>query len=251
MSTSTELSRAISGGLFSLAIALLQEEPGVADAGSLSLALRARASPSMDADRLELIQALIAAYPASFWTACASGCHPLHIAIVERASMGIIQCLLDAHPEGARVRDANYSNRLPLHAAARENAEVGIIRALIRVYPAALAARDERGFFPLHAALSYAYVRLDVVEELLAAYPAAASTEDEEERVELPLRRSLGYSSRAVREAVFSAFPPAAHEAHMFRLTCRRLGRDILPDFAAAARSRRAPALLAWWRWRQ
>ena len=83
----------------------------------------------------------------------------LHRAVLAGASEAVVAAVVDAHPEGAAVRDGAY-DRLPLHHAVVKGAPLGVVAALLRAYPDGAAQKDFKGQLPLHTAVAQQAPRL-------------------------------------------------------------------------------------------
>ena len=124
---------------------------------------------------VEVVRALMDAYPEGARKTDDEGCLPLHFA----ATVEVVRALLDANPEGAGMADED--GRLPLHVAAARRAPVEVIRALLDAYPEGARKTDDYGNLPLHFAAAYG-APVDVVRMLVDAYPGAANIEDNKGR---------------------------------------------------------------------
>jgi len=82
-----------------------------------------------------------------------SGCSPLALAIILRAPVEVIKALVDAYPNGAKVGDAR--NMLPLHMAFRLGSSPTTAAVLVCAYPCALTAKDSKGHTPRQILKAY------------------------------------------------------------------------------------------------
>ena len=78
---------------------------------------------------------------------------PLHSAIVLHAPIELIEALIDAYPQGLRKGDDR--NMLPLHMAFRLGSSPETSAVLVDAYPDALKKRDSKGHTPLHILKAY------------------------------------------------------------------------------------------------
>ena len=81
----------------------------------------------------------------------ARGRLPLHWAVMKQASAEVVTALLDAHPEGAKVKD-HPEGRLPLHWAAEKKASAAVVTALLDAHRDGAKVRDRLDRLPLHLA---------------------------------------------------------------------------------------------------
>jgi hypothetical protein len=78
---------------------------------------------------------------------------PLHSAIVLHAPVEVIEALVDAYPQGLRKGDDRQM--LPLHMAFRLGSSPETAAVLVDAYPEALKKKDSRGHTPLHILKAY------------------------------------------------------------------------------------------------
>lgn len=100
------------------------------------------------------------------WTA-------LHIAIGSSATAEIVETLLNAWPESARVR--SRTGLLPLHVALQKSADAAVVKMLLSAAPETVCAwddTDDDSWLPLHYAAYYS--KEDVVLALLEVWPEGA-----------------------------------------------------------------------------
>ena len=74
----------------------------------------------------------------------------LHFAAVYQAPLEVVRALLDAYPEGAQTTDND--GMLPLHHAALNDAPVEVVCALLDAYPQGAQTTKNDGWLPLHDA---------------------------------------------------------------------------------------------------
>ena len=91
--------------------------------------------------------------------ACAArdsaGATPLHVAFASGARDCVVEALLSAHPEAARIEDDR--GMLPLHwAAAFGKVGHAVVRKLVEAFPEGLTRATADGDIPLHLAVSNA-----------------------------------------------------------------------------------------------
>jgi len=78
---------------------------------------------------------------------------PLHSAIVLHAPVEVIEALVDAYPDGIKTGDDRQM--LPLHMAFRLGASPETAAVLVDAYPDALGMKDSKGHTPLHVLKAY------------------------------------------------------------------------------------------------
>jgi hypothetical protein len=78
---------------------------------------------------------------------------PIHSAIVLQAPVEMIEALVDAYPQGLRKGDDR--DMLPLHMAFRLGASPETTAILVDSYPDALKKKDRKGHTPLHILKAY------------------------------------------------------------------------------------------------
>jgi Ankyrin repeats (3 copies) len=105
----------------------------------------------------------------------------------EEMLVQLINALLDAYPKGARVD--SEGGRLPLHTACAGRATPRVISTLITAYPAAARQRNKDGFLPLHLAAHWGVSHIAVAISLLKVYPDATVGRNRWERT--PLEEAL------------------------------------------------------------
>jgi hypothetical protein len=142
-------------------------------------------------DRLELVDALIKAYPDgvkakntdSFsWT-------PLLVALAWNEDTAfqakIVDRLLKEYPSGAAVADG--SGRLPLaNTVEGSSSSIETLKALYKLHPMAISqpAGVHDGGLPLHIAAKYG-APAEVIEWLVKTYPKALSTRNDQQQIPL------------------------------------------------------------------
>eukprot|EP00934_Nitzschia_sp_Nitz4_P004811 Nitzschia sp. Nitz4//scaffold143_size57137//39997//42090//NITZ4_006518-RA/size57137-processed-gene-0.39-mRNA-1//1//CDS//3329536458//4801//frame0 len=72
---------------------------------------------------------------------------PIHAAIVFQAPVEVIEALLAAFPEGAHTKDDQ--GMLPLHLAFRNGSAENVVNALLVAYPQSIEVKDRKGRIPL------------------------------------------------------------------------------------------------------
>ena len=113
---------------------------------------------------------------------------PLHYAAGNKAPLEVVDALLKAYPGGAMEED--ISGRLPIHYAAQNKAPVEVVVALLKAYPEGAREKDGHGQLPLHYAAAN-QVPLEVVDALLKAYPEGSRKKDGDGRLHLQVQKLL------------------------------------------------------------
>mmetsp|Transcript_2097 Transcript_2097/g.3191 ORF Transcript_2097/g.3191 Transcript_2097/m.3191 type:complete len:212 (-) Transcript_2097:60-695(-) len=139
---------------------------------------------------MELIQALLSAYPASIYkkeTGYGRNC--VHIALKSFVSDSIISYLIQLNPKACQ--DQDKLGRLPLHYAVSNLHSFDMMNEILTVYPEATKSWDNLGWTTLHIACQ-TYSSLEVIEALLSRYPEAVLMETK--RGSTPL--AVAYNSK-------------------------------------------------------
>lgn len=105
----------------------------------------------------------------------------------EEMLVQVINALLDAYPKASRVD--SEGGRLPLHTACAGRATPRVISTLITAYPAAARQRNKDGFLPLHLSAHWGVSHIAVAVQLLKVYPDATVGRNRWERT--PLEEAL------------------------------------------------------------
>lgn len=128
--------------------------------------------------------------PRSLLVADSQGRLPVHIAVVKGASLELVRILVETCPESLHIRDVDGC--LPIHSAtfADGRSNVDVIKFLARPWLGALQEPDNRGNWPLHAALSSAK-RPETIRFLAAACPPSLRVRNNDGV--LPLHLALAF----------------------------------------------------------
>lgn len=105
----------------------------------------------------------------------------------EEMLVQVINALLDAYPKASRVD--SEGGRLPLHTACAGRATPRVVSTLVTAYPAAARQRNKDGFLPLHLAAHWGVSHIAVAVTLLRSYPDATVGRNRWERT--PLEEAL------------------------------------------------------------
>ena len=105
-------------------------------------------------------------------------CHslPIYMALRRKAPLEVIEALLKAYPEAARMRE--YYGMLLLHVACQAGASLEVVQAIHQSNQQAAQIQDLTGMLPLHLACSSEACRCDVICYLLDAYPESLEIRD-------------------------------------------------------------------------
>ena len=187
------------------------EADGSADPPRLLLHAAVALAPSRQA-----IDALQRAAPIeAFLEKDEKGRVPLHIAVSTDAGLHVVEALLQARPEAARVRCA--SNKLPLHYAmeSKLSQRMPVVKALLAACPEA-ATHDHTGELPYQDDLLYCAVAngaSDAVGPLLQAQlPVAQDSMSSLQQKGHTLRLALKNHMHSSAEELVRAYPEAAAE---------------------------------------
>jgi ankyrin repeat protein len=105
----------------------------------------------------------------------------------EEMAVQVLNALLDAYPKA--IRTDSEGGRLPLHTACAGRATPRVIATLVTAYPSAARHRNKDGFLPLHLTAHWGVAHPNVVVTLLKAYPDATVGRNRWERT--PLEEAL------------------------------------------------------------
>jgi len=160
-------------------------------------------------NNLEVIQALIDAYPGGARTQDYDGNLPLHKAWAcgGKNDWKVIQALINAYPKGARIQN-KYGN-LPLHNTCYSKNDLEVIQTLLDAYPEGVETRSSCGMLPLHWACWKKKNDLEVIQALMNAYPKGSRIQDNDGK--LPLHYSCGQKNDLkVIQALMNAYHEGA-----------------------------------------
>ena len=97
------------------------------------------------------------------------GLMPLHWACSGGPPVEVIEALLKAYPRAAKRTDSDLSS--PLHFACHYGANAPVVHALLKSYPQAISKKDKYGRTPLYHAVSKSS-SVDVIRVLIEADPS-------------------------------------------------------------------------------
>lgn len=72
---------------------------------------------------------------------------PIHATCIFRSPLALIEALIDAHEEGAQMKDDQ--GLLPIHLACRNGASKGVVLTLLNAFPESVGIKDRKGRSPL------------------------------------------------------------------------------------------------------
>merc|ERR1712176_499217 len=121
---------------------------------------------------VEIVELLLKANPDAAKVQNENGMLPLHNAARRRAPVEVVKALLEANPDGAKVKD--QFECLPLHWAFKSEASSDSVVALLEAYPDASKEVDLDGFLPLHSAIRHEVTSDEALKAILEANPDAA-----------------------------------------------------------------------------
>lgn len=105
----------------------------------------------------------------------------------EEMAVQILNALMDAYPKA--IRTDSEGGRLPLHTACAGRATPRVVQTLITAYSSAARHRNKDGFLPLHLIAHWGVSHPNVCLALLKAYPDATVGRNRWERT--PLEEAL------------------------------------------------------------
>ncbi|KAL7578977.1 hypothetical protein ACA910_019024 [Epithemia clementina (nom. ined.)] len=150
---------------------------------------------------------------------------PLHSAASFRAPVEVIEALLEAYPEAASLTN-NYGN-LALHFSAWKKGPLESEKLLLKVYPEGAAQKNNHGNLPLHYAAHY-NAPLEVVEALYQAYPEGAHQKNNDNNTPLDLAIADGASPNVVALLRGQSVPPTDEEVlEAAKAKCERMEKEL------------------------
>ena len=176
---------------------------------------------------VEVVRALLDAFPQGAQATCGGGHLALHFALDRGAPMEVVRALLDAYPQGAQVADSDGC--LALHFAASNGVPVEVVRALLDAYPEGAQATDSDRRLAFHWAAE-AGASVEVVCALLDAYPQGAQATDIDGELALHMAAEAdNYSPKnhAVLALAHAGHPPSRRWTPETCAALRRVAADI------------------------
>uniref|UniRef100_A0A7S2UJ49 AAA+ ATPase domain-containing protein n=1 Tax=Attheya septentrionalis TaxID=420275 RepID=A0A7S2UJ49_9STRA len=150
---------------------------------------------------------------------------PLHSAASFRAPVEVIEALLDAYPEAASATN-NYGN-LALHFTAWKKGPLDSEKLLLQLYPEGAAQKNNHGNLPLHYAAHY-NAPLEVVEALYNAFPDGALQKNNDNNTPLDLAIADGASPNVVALLQGKSIPPTDDEVlEGAKSRCERMEKEL------------------------
>ena len=102
---------------------------------------------------VEVVRALLRAFPAGVSHRGFGGRLPLHLGLASNAPAEAVLAILAAHPDAARQKTGDAKEGLPLHLACAAGADSTVVRALLKAHPDAAVRFCGSVGLPLHAAI--------------------------------------------------------------------------------------------------
>jgi len=150
---------------------------------------------------------------------------PLHSAASFRAPVEVIEALLEAYPEAASMTN-NYGN-LALHFTAWKKGPLDCMKLLLQIFPEGAAQKNNHGNLPLHYAAHY-NAPIEVVEALYHAYPEAARQKNNDSNTPLDLAVADGASNNVVALLQGKSVPPNDEEIYEgAKSRCERVEKEL------------------------
>jgi hypothetical protein len=133
---------------------------------------------------------------------------PIHIACEHDASVGVLDVLIRAYPEGLTITDAD--GNLPIHyACSLESCESALY--LLKACPESVMTKNKKGQTPLHLASSRYDVCPELVEELIRLNQDACKTRDWQGR--LPIHSACMWKADTkVIQMLLEAYPQSVRQ---------------------------------------
>eukprot|EP00590_Aulacoseira_subarctica_P004341 CAMPEP_0172435126 /NCGR_PEP_ID=MMETSP1064-20121228/71007_1 /TAXON_ID=202472 /ORGANISM="Aulacoseira subarctica , Strain CCAP 1002/5" /LENGTH=711 /DNA_ID=CAMNT_0013183407 /DNA_START=36 /DNA_END=2171 /DNA_ORIENTATION=- len=131
---------------------------------------------------LEVVEALIAAFPDGVKAVDQDGWLPLHCAAYYRASDPVLFFMIRANLDACKAKDEE--GRIPIHYACMKKLSYSVVRTMIEVCPKSLKLKDDEGYTALHFACGHG-CSPKVLEILLLTYSKSAQSRDDQGRLPL------------------------------------------------------------------
>ena len=132
---------------------------------------------------------------------------PLHVACAAGSATQVIDTLIAAYPAGAMVASTN--RYLPIHLACANGMKIEGVRSLLTSFPDGLKAKDSDGWLPIHHLCSK-NAPSEVVELLLDSYPESVRVKELSiGRLPIHLAAYKGSSVQTI-ELLLNAYPESA-----------------------------------------
>jgi hypothetical protein len=154
----------------------------------------------------------------------------------EAMAVQVLNAILDAYPKGIRVD--SEGGRLPLHCACSGRATPRVISTLVTAYPSASRHRNKDGYLPLHLCAHWGVAHPSVAVTLLKAYPDATLGRNRWERT--PLEEALcmaGENGRPHQAALVRSL--RKHPSFWTRPTADLFGQQRNMNTSATTRTSR------------
>jgi hypothetical protein len=117
---------------------------------------------------------------------------PIHSACARQPPVNVITALIAAYPEGARRVDDQ--GMYALHYAAGNQASRGVMRSLLMAFPDAAKLKDPRGMLPIHYLACWGPSSISVVDMVMVANRNICDAEDEDGNTPMQLAKSGDYA---------------------------------------------------------
>lgn len=143
------------------------------------------------------------------------GSYPLHIALENGASFGVIRLLTEVSPDVLLKR--NKEGRTPLSVAVINNVQSTTIQYLIQKSHYSVGIEDNKKYLPLHHAC-LTKPSIDVIKNLTLIYPIAAHKVNIDGRTPLDLVKYCPFENDEIVDYLFKvSFPIPVEDVPFFR----------------------------------
>ena len=131
---------------------------------------------------LEVVEALVAAFPDGVKAVDQDGWLPLHCAAYYRASDPVLFFMIRANADACKAKDEE--GRIPIHYACMKKLSYSVVQTMVEVCPKSLKLKDDEGYTALHFACGHG-CSPKVLEILLLTYSKSAQSRDDQGRLPL------------------------------------------------------------------
>jgi ankyrin repeat protein len=156
---------------------------------------------------------------------------PIHATCIFRSPLALIEALIEANYEGARMKDDQ--GMLPIHLACRNGASKGVVLTLLKAFPDSHSVKDRKGRTPLELVESSSSQNVETVS-------AAIRNFQQQSGLAVAPRTPVGVPAETVAETSAQEVD-YENRTILFRLLLKKDWK------AAAARAQSNPAEAATW----
>jgi hypothetical protein len=139
--------------------------------------------------------------------------YPVNVALTHGASMEVLKMLTEAGPDVLVQKDGTDGSG-SLGIALMSKCDVSVVNMLVQANPDCAKVSDRRGNYPLHVATNYG-ISLGIVMRLYAMYPKALQMRNFHSETPLDIaQRSTRCAEEVMNFLQSTAFSPLENSAH-------------------------------------